>query len=197
MLVAAGSVSGQIDLGSFGQMSNVVHMHKGTSRLEEIEGEVYDTVDRMCLRVGELLWEAKVLDPGGFNKWVENRMPFGVDKARRLIAIFVAYRELPPEKLAQLPRAWQAMFALAPYAQGRLRVALESGEITPDTTAREAIASARHWGTNRRTADPLVARYTAADTRAGALMEHRPEDLNPYVREALTNWLTRAASPSS
>lgn len=196
VLVAAGSVSGHIDLASFGLMSNVVHLHESTSRIEQIEAEVYETVDRMCLRVGELLWEAKSLNPGGFNAWVDDRMPFGHDKARRLIAIFVAYRELPAEKLAQLPRPWQAMYALAPYAQGRLIEALESGEIGPDTTVREAAASARHWGSNQRKVDPLTARYTAADNRAGALMEHRPDDLNPYVLEALKRWLSRSTPAS-
>ena len=191
MLVPAGAVPGQIDLGSFGQMSNVVHLHDSTPRIDRIEAAVYETVDRMCLRVGELLWEAKALDPGGFDDWVETKMPFGRDTARRLIAIFVAYRELPPEKLAQLPRAWQAMFALSKFAQGQLLVALESGEINPDTTAKQAQATARRWSGQRRKTDPLEARYSPADNRAGALMEHRPEDLNPYVREALVSWLNR------
>jgi len=174
-------------------MSNVVHLHDSTSRIDQIETEVYETVDRMCLRVGELLWEAKTLDPGNFNAWVDERLPFGNDKARRLIAIFVAYRELPAEKLAQLPRPWQAMYALAPYAQGRLVQALDSGEIGPDTTVKQAKASARHWSSNKRKVDPLAARYTAADNRAGSLMEFRPEDLNPYVLEALKSWLGRTA----
>ena len=148
-------------------------------------------MDRMCLRLGELLWEAKALDPGGFNQWVKDRLPFGDNKARRLIAIYVAYRELPPEKIEQLPRPWQALYALARHAKGNLLDALESGEIGPDTTVREAQASARHWSKNQRKVDPLEARYSTADTRAGALMEHSASNLNPYVRQALESWLSR------
>lgn len=156
---------------------------------------MFASIDRMCLRVGELLAEARQLDPAGFKRWVAERMPFGYDKASRLIAIHFAYRELPPEKLQQLPLPWQALYALAPYATGQLSHALETGEIGPATTQAEAITKARHWSNHRRAADPLTARYSIADTRAGALMELSASDLNPYVREALLRWLGAAAMP--
>jgi hypothetical protein len=175
-------------------MGSVTHLHQATSRLEQIEDEVYSSIDRMCLRVGELLAEARALDPAGFKKWVETRMPFGYDKARRLIAIHLAYRELPEDKIAQLPLPWQALYALAPFAQGQLQEALESGEIGPETTQAEAITRARHWKNHRRLVDPLQARYSTADSRAGALMEHRADELNPYVREALVRWLGSAST---
>lgn len=143
----------------------------------------------MCLRVGGLLYEAKSLNPGGFAAWVKSKMPFGYDTARRLIAIHLAYRELPPEKIAQLPRPWQAMYALAPYAQGQLQAAIESGEVGPTTTVAQAIKLSRKWGSNRRKVDPLDPVYGPADRRAGALMQYRPEDLNEYVRAALARWL--------
>jgi hypothetical protein len=195
VLVAARAVPGNVDLCSVGLMGDVVHLHDGMSRLEQIEGEVFASIDRMCLRVGELLAEARALDPAGFKRWVEDRMPFGYDKARRLIAIHMAYRELPPEKLRQLPLPWQALYALAPHAQGRLLDALESGEIGPETTQAEAITKARHWSNHRRAVDPLDRRYSTADSRAGALMELSASDLNPFVREALIRWLGAAATP--
>lgn len=194
MLVAAGAVPGDVELGSFWLMGSVSHLRKSTSRLAEIEDEVYLSIDRMCLRVGELLAEARELDPAGFKKWVETRLPFGFDKARRLIAIHYAYRELPPEKLAQLPLPWQALYALAPFAQGKLMDALESGEVGPGMTQREAFTKARHWTSNQRLVDPLEARYSIADTRAGVLMEHEARDLNPYVRDALRRWLERGST---
>jgi hypothetical protein len=175
-------------------MGSVTHLHQSTSRLEQIEAEVYSSIDRMCLRVGELLAEARSLNPGGFKSWVEQRMPFGYDKARRLIAIHLAYRELPPEKLEQLPLPWQALYALAPFSQGRLIEALDSGEIGPGTTQAEAITKARRWSNHRRPVDPLQPRYSTADTRAGALMEFSPDDLNPYVREALQRWLAKGST---
>ena len=195
VLVATGAISGYVDLCSFKLMGSVTHLRQSTSRLEEIEDEVYSSIDRMCLRVGELLAEARALNPSGFKRWVEQRMPFGYDKARRLVAIHLAYSELPPEKLAQLPQPWQALYALAPFARGQLVEALESGEIGPDTTQAEAITKARQWKTHRRQVDPLRARYSTADIRAGALMELSASELNPYVREALLRWLGSASTP--
>lgn len=156
---------------------------------------MYECIDRMCLRVGALLVEARAEDPANFKTWVNERMPFGFDKARRLIAIHLAYSELPPDKVAQLPRPWQALYALAPYAQGRLIEALESGEIGPDTTQAQAIERARSWSNSQRKADPVEARYAAVDRRAGALMELNADDLNEFVREALIRWLGLGATP--
>lgn len=156
---------------------------------------MFASIDRMCLRVGALLAEARLLDPSGFKAWVNERMPFGFDKARRLIAIHYAYSELPPEKLQQLPLPWQALYALAPHAQGRLLDALESGEIGPDTTQAEAITTARRWSRNRPKAEPLEARYSTVDRRAGALMELSADDLHPYVRDALLRWLGSGPTP--
>jgi hypothetical protein len=195
-LVAAGAVPGNVDLCSFDLMSSVLHLVQSRSRIEEIEDEVFATVDRMCLRVGELLYEAKVLNPGGFQKWVKTRMPFGYDTARRLVAIHLAYRELPEEKIAQLPRPWQALYALAPHARGKLAAAIASGEIGPDTTVAEARERARDWSSNRRHVDPLEPTYGTADRRAGALMEFQVSDLNPYVRAALARWMDAASTPA-
>ena len=178
-------------------MGNVTHLRQSTSRLKEIEDEVYSSIDRMCLRVGELLAEARALNPAGFKKWVEARMPFGYDKARRLIAIHLAYRELPEDKVAQLPLPWQALYALAPFAQGRLQKALDDGEIGPETTQAQAITKARQWSNHQRLVDPLESRYSIADTRAGALMELSASDLNPYVREALVRWLGSAPTDAA
>lgn len=143
----------------------------------------------MCLRVGALLAEARSLDPAGFKTWVNDRMPFGFDKARRLIAIHMAYSELPADKVEQLPKPWQALYALAPHAQGKVLEALEAGEIGPDTTQEEAITKARHWSKNERKVDPVEARYSTVDRRAGALMDLSADDLHPYVRDALLRWL--------
>lgn len=153
---------------------------------------MFETVDRMCLRVGALLQEARELNPSGFRRWVDERMPFGYDKAQRLIAIHLAYSSLPAETVAQLPRPWQAMYTLRRWTGGRLEEALESGEIGPDTTVNEARKKAREWSKNQRPRDPLTARYSQADLRAGALMEHPASELNPTVREALVRWLGSA-----
>ena len=78
--------------------------------LDEMTVEIYDTVDRMVMRVGELLERGFQMYPDDWKRWVDEDLPFGLDTARRLRAVYLAYKHLPPEKLAQLPRAWQALF---------------------------------------------------------------------------------------
>jgi hypothetical protein len=148
----------------------------------------------MCLRVGALLHEARDLDPGGFQGWVDERLPFGYDKARRLIAIHLAYRELPEEAVRNLPRPWQAMYALRHWAGGRLPQAIESGEVGPHTTQRDALALAKKWSKDSKTGDVVIAsRYTPADLAAGKLMGLSPDDVNPDVWRALGRWMSRRA----
>ena len=150
---------------------------------------MFNSIDRMCLRVGELLHEARVMNPGGFREWVEDRLPFGHDKARRLIAIHLAYRELPPETVASLPRPWQALYTLRHWSGGKLDKALESGEIGPDTTVKQAKEKAREWSSNRPKGSKGASRYSTADVRAGALMDFLVSDLDPNVYAALRRWV--------
>jgi len=161
-------------------------------RLLEIEVEVFEAVDRMCLRVGELLYEAQQLDRAGFQSWVEDRMPFGFDKARRLVAIYLAYRELPAETIARLPRPWQAMFVLRRWSTGRLVDAIDSGEIGPDTTVKDALRIAKKWGSDTRPSDEVgSARYSQIDLDAGRLMAADPNELDADVFRALSRWMSR------
>jgi hypothetical protein len=191
-LVAARAVAGEVDLATVGAMGTVVHLRHDTSRLEEIEAEVFAEVDRMCLRVGALLHEARELDPAGFQFWVETRLPFGYDKARRLIAIHLAYRELPEAVVSNLPRPWQAMYALRRWADGRLEQAVEAGEVGPHTTQREALALAKKWSNDSKNDDFAIAsRYGPADIAAGKLMGMSPDDIDADVWRALTRWMQR------
>ena len=174
-----------------GQLAHLSH-DRSLLRLTEIEVEVYQAVDRMCMRLGELLHEARVLEPEGFNDWVAERMPFGLDKAKRLIAIHLAYRELPEDVVHNLPRPWQAMFALRHWTGGRLEEAIEAGEIGPDTTIAEARDTAKKWSKDSKQDDPpLTARYSQPDLLAGKLMAEDPNGLNPDVHRALSRWVSR------
>lgn len=146
----------------------------------------------MCLTVGALLAEARSIDPSGFKAWVEERMPFGYDKASRLVAIHVAYSELPADVLERLPLPWQAMFALRHWAGGRLEQAVAVGEVGPDTTVSGALALARKWSSDsHKPDDVLSSRYGRGDLLAGKLMTTDPGDMNPDVARALTRWLSR------
>jgi len=162
----------------------LVHSSNRTvaTSLDEIAAEIYDTVDRMVMRVGELLERAHTLHPEDWKRWVADELPFGLDTARRFRMIYLAYRHLPPETLARCPKAWQAMFAIRHLDQPALEAALDSGELGIGTTVREAVDYIRV--THRPD------RFTEADVVAGKLMGYGPNQLSQDVLEQLRVWAT-------
>ena len=107
--------------------------------LEERAERIAEVFDRAALAVGAELIEAKREHPGRFMAWVSESLPFGIDTAERLMAITRTFANADPEILASLPRARSALFALTRLPSDRLRQAVESGEVTPRTTYREAL----------------------------------------------------------
>lgn len=153
--------------------------------------QIMAEVDRMALRVGAILREAREAAPHQFRDWVDGCLPFGYETARRLMAISEAYERLPADLVAQLPRPWQALYALRVLPESALRAALESGGLGPGTSEQDAKAIARRWRTGNEGPLTSNARHHRADIAAGALMEFTPRDMNPMVLRALTRWLDR------
>lgn len=174
-------------------MGNIAHLSQVTSdrTLDDIEAEVFESIDRMALTVGRLLREAQELAPKQFRSWVEERLPFGIDAARRLIAVHLAYSKLPQEQIDRLPHPWQALYALRKFVDTKLPEALASGEIGVHTTQMEAIEKAREWSHTETSKVSLTPRYGTADLVAGKLMTFEPSDLNPDVLRALIRWTGR------
>ena len=78
---------------------------------EQISGEVYATVNREALRLGELLDHAQTLmGKTAWERWVEDSTPFDLGAARRLRAVFLGYRELSPEILENFVEPYQALW---------------------------------------------------------------------------------------
>jgi hypothetical protein len=175
-------------------MGKLAHLsHVTPSRtLQEIEVEVFETIDRMALNVGRLLREAQEIAPKEFRGWVEERLPFGIDAARRLIAVHLAYSELSNEQIDKLPYPWQALYALRKFVDTKLPEALASGEIGVHTTQVQAIRKAREWSQTQNPKVSLTPRYKTVDLVAGKLMTFEPSDLNPDVLRALTRWMARS-----
>jgi hypothetical protein len=175
-------------------MGKIAHLsHVTPARtLDDIEVEVFDAIDRMALNVGRLLREAQDLAPKQFRAWVEERLPFGIDAARRLIAVHLAYSELPKEQIDRLPHPWQALYALRKFVDTKLPEALESGEIGVHTTQAEAIRKAREWSQTENPKVSLTPRYGSADLVAGKLMTFESSDLNADVLRALIRWTGRS-----
>lgn len=146
----------------------------------------------MALKVGRLLREAQELAPAEFRTWVDESLPFGMDTARRLVAIHLSYQKLSEAQIEQLPHPWQALYALRKHVNGKLPEALQSGEIGKHTTQVEAIRKAREWSRDERTGVQVPDRYSAADLTAGRLMTFEPSDLKPDVLRALNRWTNRS-----
>lgn len=138
----------------------------------------------MALRVGELL-ESALQRVGNerWRGWVESDLPFGLETARRLRAVYLGCSQLPTEVVAQLPRPWQALYALVKVPQAELAAAVESGQVHPGLSARAAIAVSKDLrGTGTRQFSPL-------DVIAGRLLAASPDDLSADVAERLRRWL--------
>lgn len=151
-------------------------------------------VDGVALRVGRLLREARQACPEDFERWIEQDLPFGRDTAKRLMAISAAYEKLPDELTANLPRPWQAMYAIKELPQHALQAGIDRGVLGPSTSVREAIDFARAWR-NKGEVRPKDQRQVRAEAHAGALMAFPPDVLSPTIRTALQTWLGRGTAP--
>ena len=149
-------------------------------------------VDGVALRVGRLLREAREECPHDFNRWVETDLPFGMETARRLIAISAAYEKLPAETLRGLPRPWQALYALKELSGERLAEAVSAGTVMPEMTVEAAkeFARAERESFNRSPHAPRQTFSQAfANRAAGRLMRCEAADLKSRVRDDLRAWL--------
>lgn len=159
--------------------------------LEGYRVAILERLDGTALAVGRLLREAKQIDPDRFDEWVQVCLPIGHETARRLIAISAAYEKLPEELVANLPRPWQALYAIQALPMEALQAGMASGELSSLTTVREAQQFSREW---RGVSEARVRR---ADIAAGALMQFPASDLSPETTRALRRWLKRESAPDT
>lgn len=108
--------------------------------LDERAQRIIDAFERTALTIGEELLQAKRDHPGTFMAWVNESLPFGIDQAERLMAVTRAFASADPEMMAALPRASTTLFQLSRLPAERLRKAIETGQVTPQTTYRQAMA---------------------------------------------------------
>lgn len=77
--------------------------------LEDLAAAIQTEVDSFALAIGNLMDMAQRRNKAKFEKWVEAETPFTLAEAHRLRRIFVAYRDLPAESEAELPRPSSAL----------------------------------------------------------------------------------------
>jgi hypothetical protein len=151
---------------------------------------VHETVDHAVMKLGELLELGRdKLGREGYERWILEDLPFGLDTGKRYRAIYRAYKELPAERLALLPKPWQAMYALIRVPAEVLDEAVSDGRVGAATTVAEARALGREL---RGSPPPAVAprRTSAADVVAADLMAYDRRELSPKMLLALDDWLT-------
>ncbi len=165
--------------------------------LEERTQRIYGALETAAMDIGAELLAAKVEHPGRFMEWVSTALPCGIDKAERLMAVTRAFATTEPEMRSALPNAYSTLFELSRLPAERLQRAIEAGQVTPDTTYREAralrdAADSPEW---ERVELPEVTPSPAAEPRLSAeivakeLMRFPVSNLSGEMVVALRRWL--------
>ena len=77
--------------------------------LDELANRIQSEVDAFALTIGNYMDQAKRRNARRFMQWVQADTPFSLAEAERLRVIAIAYRDLPPEAVAELPRPSSAL----------------------------------------------------------------------------------------
>ena len=166
-------------------MSHAIDVTPQPTTLEEIKEQIFETIDRAAMRTGELLHLARQkLSKRDFERWVTEELPFGVDTAKRLRAVYLAHSELPPKVLSSLPRPWQAMYALAAVPRSELEAAVSDGRLQQDMTVEQTRAVAR-----RLNGHDQKKGISVADQAVRRIVNLPVDSLTSCHREMLTGWL--------
>lgn len=155
--------------------------------LDERAHRIVALLERAAIDVGQELLEAKADHPGEFMAWVHEAMPFGIDKAERLMAVTKAFATCDHELRSLLPASWTVLFELSRLPTERLYAALEAGSVTPATTVTEAKALTAP--------NPLITtpRLTT-DVVATELLRLPRADLSPFLEGHLREWIDDQSS---
>lgn len=171
--------------------------HSPVVPLDERAKRIVGHLERAAIDIGAELIEAKREHPGRFMAWVGAELPFSIDKAERLMAITRTFANCDPEMRSSLPRAHTTLFELTRLPADRLRHAIETGEVTPEITYREAVAL-------RSVADPpewepiempplqpspVAEPRIGADLVAKELMRFHRGHLSDEMTVALRRWI--------
>lgn len=180
--------------------------------LDERRDRIIETLESAAIDVGLELLAAKREHPGEFMAWVSDELPFGHDKAQRLMAVARFAGDLDPVTRANLPKAWTVLFELRRLDPQTMQKAVLEGTLSPETTAEAARALAgpdpdvlRKLITgeteppavrelDRRVGPkpghvPVANRGIETDTLARELIRQPRESLTPRIADLLRTWL--------
>lgn len=179
-------------------MSDALATREATT-LDQRRDRILGIVDRAALEVGAELIAAKREHPGEFFAWVARSLPFGVDKAERLMAIARAFGSIEASAREALPPAWTAMFELSRLPVEQVQRSIETGEIHPKMTvadARELVtglkeapkAAERTHRTGPEPGSPQR-REIDADLVAAKLIRTDRKALSAFMEAQIRTWL--------
>lgn len=173
-----------------------------TKPLSAYRDDIAGVLNRTAIDIGTVLIEAKYAHPREFRQWVEDELPFAVNKAHQLMAISRAFRELPEEKRELLPAPWTTLFTLTKIDRPELEEAIDAGVISPKTTGAQALALTgkepapeprpRDWKSGPPKGSVRHTARLPTSLLVRELLRYDPSDLNPTQRQALEGWLTGA-----
>lgn len=166
--------------------------------LSDYREAIIEVLNQSAIDIGNLLIAAKYRHPRRFEAWVDEELPFGVQTARRLMAISRGLRDLPPEKRELLPSPASTLYTLTTMDPEILESHMESGEIHPKMTNKQALALARanpaplpaprDWKSGPPPGTRVKSRPRAS-LLIGQLMRYRPEEVDPTNMARLKEWL--------
>lgn len=171
---------------------------EGPLSLEDRKVRIGVLLEETAMLIGEELIAAKAEHPGHFVEWVTDELPFGIDKAERLMAIARAFTLADPDMRAALPTAYSALFELSRMPTERLKLHIDNGDVGPGTTVREARALNGHQrddnGSTSAPAAPILPPVSAeprlsTDILAKELLRQPRSDLSAAVEVNLRRWL--------
>lgn len=116
----------------------------------------------MSLQLGGLIEAGHGRSFDEWSAWVEADLPFTVEEARRLRAVFLAYKMFEPEIVEGLPKPWTALWTVPAHRIGR-------GMPRHATQAK---------------------RVNAPELLATRLLASDPNDVSSDVASALARWLS-------
>ena len=152
------------------------------------------------IEVGRLLIRAKAeLPHGEFGRLFNDHLvPFGQDSAERLMAIAKHPLLSNSAHGRNLPPSWRTLYELTKADQGKLKIALKDGVITPDLTRREMQALLPAAKTprakSRRESAPFTARTAGGRLyfQIARLLSDEFDALSPDDQESLLSMLDQS-----
>ena len=108
------------------------------SQLRRAQRGFLEIVEHAAIDVGWELIGAKREHPGRFMEWVARELPFGIDKAERIMAVTKAFATTDPEVQRALPSAWTTLFELSRLPIETVQLGVASGDVNPTMTRADA-----------------------------------------------------------